>query len=73
MSTVMNLMELLTFGKTDLLDEEERKRPDLEPVIESGQCCQDLSATIECTTGKSRIKKKCVKTGFADRHHLSRT
>ena len=36
MSTVMNLMELLTFGKTDLLDEEERKRPDLEPVIESG-------------------------------------
>ena len=41
-STVMNLMELLTFGKTDILDEEERKRPDLKPVIESGQCHQDL-------------------------------
>ena len=38
----MNLTELFTFGKTDLLDEEERKRPDLEPVIESGQCRQDL-------------------------------
>ena len=40
--TVTNLTDLLTSGKTDLLDEEERKRPDLKPVIESGQCHEDL-------------------------------